>query len=303
MSQQSPTSRQAPASSSSEFKIQWAELPWIPIGVIAALFVALFWDVTASMYQIWMSDDAYSHGILVPPLAGYLVWLDRERIFGIPAERDDRGLLLVAAGCLTYLLGRLGAEFFLTRQSMVIMLAGVALTFWGWERLKALAFPFLLLATMVPLPQIVYNKLAAPLQLFASWVASNTLELIGIPVFRDGNVMNLAEISLGVAEACSGLRSILSLTVLALVVGFFVCRTPLMRIGLLLLALPTAIAVNVARIVLTALLARADPELAEGFFHTFSGWVVFLVGFGILYMLAVGLSKLEPPDAEPAPAV
>lgn len=295
-------SPQTSNSSGSNLQIPWADLPWLAIALLSGLFVALYWDVSVSMYEIWMKDDAYSHGILVPPLAGYLVWIDRERIFGIRAERDSRGLFLVAGACLMYLLGRLGAEFFLMRQSMVVLLAGVALTFWGWERLKALVFPFFLLATMVPLPQIIYNKLAAPLQLFASWVASGTLELLGIPVFRDGNVMNLAEISLGVAEACSGLRSILSLTVLALVVGFFVCRTPLMRVALLLLALPTAIVVNVARIVLTALLARSNPELAEGFFHTFSGWVVFLVGFGILYLLAVGLSRLEP-SGEAAPAV
>jgi exosortase len=151
---------------------------------------------------------------------------------------------------------------------------------------------------MVPIPAIVYNKLAAPLQLFASWVASNTIALIGIPIFRDGNVMHLSEISLGVAEACSGLRSISSLTVLALVLGYFICSTLPIRILLFFLAFPVAIGVNVLRIVVTALFAREDPALAEGFFHSFSGWVVFLVGFGLMYAAATALARFEPKNIE-----
>jgi exosortase len=192
------------------------------------------------------------------------------------------------------LVGKLGAEFFLTRESLVIIIAGIILTYWGWERLWKLAFPLVLLATMVPIPTIVYNKLAAPLQLFSSWVASGTLESIGIPVFRDGNVMNLPDdLSLGVAEACSGLRSLSSLTVLALVVGYFVLSSVWGKAFLFLLAIPAAIAINVVRVTATALMAREDPRLAEGFFHSFSGWIVFVIGFGLLYMVATGIGWME----------
>jgi len=284
-------------------EIDWKTLPWGPIASLAAVLIALYWDVVPSMVDIWMNDPGYSHGILIPPLAGYVAWLHKDEILAIPSRVDLRGILLTAAGCGVLLLGRLGAEFFLTRISIVIVLAGVTWTFWGVERLRKLSFSLFLLATMVPIPAIVYNRLAAPLQLFASEVSSWVLETMGIPVFRDGNILHLAEISLGVAEACSGLRSISSLTVLALVVGYFVLTKISWRVFLFFLAFPTAISVNVLRIVVTAIAAREDAALARGFFHSFSGWVVFLLGFALLYMMALGLAKLEgssEPDPEAA---
>lgn len=275
------------------YEIDWKNLPWIPLTAIGALLVALYWDVVPSMVEVWMTDDAYSHGVLIPPLAAYIAWIQKDEILAVPARSNSVGLAITAASCLVLLVGKIGAEFFLTRVSVVGILAGMIVTFWGFARLWKLAFSLILLATMVPLPQIVYNKLAAPLQMFSSIVASNTLQAVGIPVFRDGNIMNLAEISLGVAEACSGLRSMSSLTVLGLVIGYFVCRTTLARTLVVVLAIPTAIFMNVVRIVVTALMARQDPALAEGFFHSFSGWIVFLCGFGLLYGIATGLSSIE----------
>ena len=264
-------------------------------GAVGAFLLALYWDVVPSMVQVWMDDPGYSHGILVPPLALYVAWLHKDEILAITPTQDLRGVVLTAFGCLTYMIGRLGAEFFLTRISLVLVLAGIALTFWGAQRFSKLVFALFLLATMVPIPAIVYNRLAAPLQLFASWVSAEALELMGIPVFRDGNILNLSEIKLGVAEACSGLRSISSLTVLALVVGYFVNRKISVRVLLFFLAFPTAIAANVLRIIVTALAARQDADLARGLFHSFSGWVVFLVGFVALYAMALGLARLEGP--------
>lgn len=280
----------------------WSEISWSAVALLSGLVVLLYWDVVPGMAQIWWTDEAYSHGLLIPPLAAYVAWLNRDRILSTPASADSRGLILAAAGCALHLLGRLGAEFFLTRVSIVIILAGIILTYWGFGRLQQMAFSLVLLATMVPIPAIVYNKLAAPLQLFASWVASNTIQTMGIPIFRDGNVMHLSNISLGVAEACSGLRSISSLSVLALVLGYFICSTLPIRTFLFLLAFPVAIGVNVLRIVVTALFAREDPALAEGFFHSFSGWVVFLVGFGFMYLLASVLARFEAPHNREAGA-
>jgi len=271
----------------------WKGIPLLPVAVVGALLVALFWDVVAGMAEIWWTDPAYSHGLLIPPLALYIAWIQKDEILSVPARPSVWGYWLTALGCFVLLVGKLGAEYFLTRESLVIILAGIVLTYWGLPRLRKLAFPMVLLATMVPIPAIVYNKLAAPLQLFSSAVASHTLELMGIPVFRDGNVMNLPEISLGVAEACSGLRRLSSLTVLALVVGFFVLTSLWGKTLLFLLAAPAAITINVVRVTATALMAREDPRLAEGFFHSFSGWIVFIMGFGLLYAVAVAISKLE----------
>lgn len=268
-------------------------LPLLPIALVSALLIGLYWDVVAGMAEIWWTDPAYSHGILIPPLALYIAWIQKDETLSAPVRPSAWGLWVTAFGCSVLLVGKLGAEYFLTRQSLVIILTGIVLTYWGLPRLRSLAFPLVLLATMVPIPSIVYNKLAAPLQLFSSTVASQTLELMGIPVFRDGNVMNLPEISLGVAEACSGLRSLSSLTVLALVVGFFVLSTLWGKTLLFLLAAPAAITINVVRVTATALMAREDARLAEGFFHSFSGWIVFIMGFALLYAVAVGIGKLE----------
>ncbi|MEZ5363175.1 MAG: exosortase [Bryobacterales bacterium] len=277
------------------------QIPVVPFVLLGGLMAALYWDVVSEMANVWWTDPAYSHGLLIPPLALYIAYIQKDYILAAPVRPSASGLWLTAFGCVVLVVGKLGAEFFLTRQSLVIILAGMVLTYWGWERLWRVAFPLVLLATMVPLPTIVYNKLAAPLQLFSSWVASETLDAMGVPVFRDGNVMHLPEISLGVAEACSGLRSLSSLTVLSLVVGFFVLATAWGKALLFFLSFPAAIAINVVRVTATALMAREDPRLAEGFFHSFSGWIVFLVGFALLYAVATGISYLERPGKTPDP--
>lgn len=264
---------------------------WVQIGILGGLLAGLYYGVVPAMVAIWWQDPGYSHGLLIPPLALYIAWLHRQEVFAQPAVSDGRGLWLTAGACLLYLLGKLGAEFFLMRISMVFLLGGLVWTFWGARRLQKLAFPLVLLLTMVPLPAVLYNRVAAPLQLFASGVATWVLQGIGIAVFQDGNIIHLANSSLGVAEACSGLRSISSLSVLALVLGYLLNQRLGARVALFLLAIPTAIAVNVLRIVGTALVAEQDPQLAEGFYHSFSGWLVFLVGFGGLYVQGIVITS------------
>jgi exosortase len=189
---------------------------------------------------------------------------------------------------LVLLTGKLGAEYFLTRISIVIILTGLVHTFWGKHRLHTLAFPLLLLATMVPLPVIVFNALAQPLQLFASQASARVAQSFGTSVYQDGNIIQLASTTLGVEEACSGLRSLAALIVMALLVGFLQCTRPVTRVILLAMSLPIAVLVNVIRVSGTAIMADHDPELAMGFYHTFSGWLVFLLG--IFFVL--GASRL-----------
>ncbi|MBI1791978.1 MAG: exosortase, partial [Acidobacteria bacterium] len=179
-----------------------------------------------------------------------------------------------------------------SRLSFVLLLAGLAWTFWGRARLRTLVFPLLLLATMIPLPSIVYNALAVKLQLFASQVSSNLAQALGVTVFAEGNVIHLAGTTLGVAEACSGLRSLSSLTVMALLLGFLQCQLVRTRVGLVLMALPIAISVNVLRVTGTALLSDYDQDLAMGFYHTFESWLVFLVGMVLVMAASKGLRLL-----------
>jgi exosortase len=265
---------------------------WLAPSVAAGLVAALYSGTVPGLVLDWWTRPDFSHGLLIPPLALYLAWLRREEVLAAPAAEDSRGLLVVLAACVAFLAGKAGAEFFLTRVSLVILLAGLLWTFWGLERLKRLGFPLVLLATMVPVPAIVFNLLAAPLQLLASEAATRTLQGLGLAVYRDGNIIHLPEISLGVAEACSGLRSLVSLLVMALLVGYWRCRRPAARALLVLAAVPVAVGANVARIAATGLLADHNPQVAMGFYHYFSGWLLFLGGLGVLLLVSSAVRRL-----------
>jgi len=273
-------------------------LVWTQAIVLAGLVVWLYAAVLANLASDWWTDPSLSQGLLIPPLALYIAWMRRQLTLGAPSKPDNRGLWLTGMASILFLLGKLGAEFFLPRISFVILLAALVWTFWGAARLKTLSFPLLLLATMVPLPVLVYNALAAPLQLFASDVATNLAQMAGIAVYRDGNIIHLANISLGVEEACSGLNSLSALLVAALLLGFLIFTRVWARVLLVVLAVPLAIAVNVLRVTGTAVIADYRPEFALGFYHSFSGWLVFIAGFGILWAVAKGISRLAEGKGE-----
>src|ERR1035438_9150037 len=192
---------------------------WLKSGIVALLIGLIYASVLKDLALDWWNEERLSYGFLIPPLALYVAWMRRRLTFAETATPNSRGLWLIGAACLLFLLGKVGAEFFISRMSFVLLLAGLTWTFWGSERLRSLAFPFLLLATMVPLPVIVYNAMAAPLQLLASDMATNLAQALGVTVYRDGNVIHLARISLGVEEACSGLNSLSALMVGGLLLG------------------------------------------------------------------------------------
>jgi exosortase len=266
---------------------------WLQVAIVVGLMAFLFADVLANMAHDWWTDPAWSQGLLLPPLAFYIAWIHRSRTLSAPGESDLRGLLVTAFACLLFLTGKLASEEFTTRISFVVLLTGVIWTFWGLKRLKTLAFPMLLLATMVPLPALLYNSLAAPLQIFASDLGSQIAQAFGISLFRDGNIIQLANISLGVEEACSGLNSLSALGVGALLFGYITCSRLVNRILIFLVAIPLAIAINVLRIAGTAILADYNQDFAMGFYHMFSGWLVFVVGAAALYLVAQGLHAIS----------
>src|SRR5579864_1210449 len=252
---------------------------WVQSALLVALIGLLYGQVLADLASDWWTEPSLSQGLLIPPLALYVAWTRRDLTFREPVSADNRGLWLVAFSCLVYVLGKLGAEFFLPRMSFVLLLAALVWTFWGYARLRTLMFPLLLLATMVPLPVIVYNAISTPLQLFASDVATNLAQLLGVAVYRDGNIIHLANTSLGVEEACSGLNSLSALMVASLLLGFLVCTRVSVRVILFVLSIPLSIAVNVLRVAGTAVMADYRLEYAMGFYHSFSGWLVFICGF------------------------
>jgi exosortase len=257
---------------------------WLKVLLFCAIVLFIYGRVLVDLAVDWWTIPSQSQGLLIPPLALFIAWQQRDTILAIPAAPDSRGLIAVGVACLLFLVGKVGAEFFLMRSSFVLLLIGATAVFWGRRRLRSLALPFLLLATMVPLPALLYNAAATPLQLLASQIATDVAQVLGVTVFRDGNVIHLANISLGVEEACSGLNSITALFVGAILLGYLNCKHNVTRALLIFLSVPIAIAMNVLRVSGTAVIADYYQEFALGFYHAFSGWLVFLLGFGILYL-------------------
>lgn len=267
--------------------------PWAGWVVVTMLLVALYADVIREMVVAWMTEMGASHGLIIPPLVALIIWIERERIMRAPVELDIRGLWLVPLGSLLYLVGRLGAEFFLTRLSLICNITGLIWVFWGRYRLSLLKFPLLLLTTMIPIPQLIYKTVSGPLQLLASTAATDVARWAGVSVFQDGNVINLAGMSLGVEEACSGMQSISALVIGSLLLGFLNLQRNWARAVLCFVSFPIAILANVVRVSGTAILADRWQEIATGFYHYFSGWAVFLTAIGLLMAVAAGLRKLE----------
>jgi exosortase len=265
---------------------------------VATAFVVLFVDVGRKLVSDWSTDDNYSHGFLVVPVAIFLAWERREALAQASCRPSLLGLLVVAGSLLVLGAGTLGAELFLTRVAIVGVLVGLVLFVLGWTHLRLLAFPLAFLLLMIPLPAIVFNQIALPLQLLASQVGEAGLRASGVPVLREGNVMLLANTTLEVAEACSGIRSLVSLLTLAIVYGYFMDSRSWVRWVLALSTVPIAVLTNGARVAGTGIAAhRYGPEAAEGFLHTFSGWLVFVSALALLFALRELLNRLTPdPD-------
>ena len=259
---------------------------------VAVLGVAIYKRSLIELFLDWWSSPEHSQGIVVAPVALLIALLHRRSIAAIPSHCEPRGLLLVAAGCAMHLFGQLAAGVYMSQLSIVVVVVGAIWTFWGIGRLRSLALPILLFATAIPLPSLVYASLSLPLQLLASRFACWVADLSGVTVYREGNIIHLATISIGVWEACSGLTSLSALVVGGVLLGFILCRLPLTRILVCISAIPIAIIANTARVTGTAILSDWRPAYAMGFYHVFSGWLVFLVGIAGLYLVAIGLRKL-----------
>ena len=262
---------------------------------MAASFVALYYGVAARLVHDWIHDDNYSHGFLIVPLALFFVWERRSVLARTPARPSAFGLVIVVGSLLVMAAGLLGAELFLTRISLIGCVAGMVLFLFGWRYLRLLAFPLAFLLLMIPLPTIIFNQIALPLQFLASRVGEAGISAFGIPVLREGNVIVLANTSLEVAEACSGIRSLISLLTLGIVLGYFTDPRTWMRTTIALLTVPIAVVANGLRVAGTGIAAHFyGDQAAQGFLHEFSGWLVFVVAFGLLFAALKGLVRIFP---------
>lgn len=274
--------------------------------VVAGAVLAAYAPVLIGLAKQWESDPNYSHGFFVFPLAAYFAWERREALASAVLRPHWAGLLLIATSLAMYLAGVMGAELFLTRVSLIGLVAGTVLFLFGAAHLRVLVFPIAFLLLMIPPPAILFNQLALPLQLFASRMGEGIIAAAGVPVLRDGNVLHLPTRSLEVVEACSGIRSLISLLMLALVLGYFADRRIGARITLAIAAVPLAIVANAIRVAGTGIASEwVSPSAADGFFHTFSGWLMFVVAvFGLVLLqfvlLRVTRRPAPPVVVEPA---
>lgn len=263
------------------------------VAALAASFGYLYRDVLVKLVHDWATDGNYSHGFLIVPIAVYLAWQRRSALSSATAKPSAFGLVLIAGSLVVMAAGIFGAELFLTRVSIIGVLGGIVLFTYGWRSLRTLTFPLAFLLLMIPIPAIIFNQIAFPLQLLASRAGETALNVLQIPVLREGNVIVLSNTTLEVAEACSGIRSLVSLLTLAIIYGYFVEQRIWARVVLAIASVPVAVIANGARVAGTGIAAHYfGPEAAQGFFHEFSGWLVFVVAFGCLFAIQGVIERL-----------
>jgi len=257
-------------------------LPWLPIAWFAGILLLTYAPVLGALIRQWNTDEDMGHGFFVPLVAGFIVWQKRGQLRALAPRPNWWGLAVVLYAAFQLYIATLGAELFLARTAFVISIIGIVLFLFGTAWLRELLFPLCLLFLMVPIPAVIYNRITFPLQMLASQAAATALSWLGIPVLREGNILEMSNKRLSVVEACSGIRSLLSLSFLALVYGFFFEKKNWLRTLLFLATVPIAIVANASRVTLTGILTEYRPELADGFFHSASGWVIFMVALVIL---------------------
>jgi exosortase len=259
-----------------------SELPWGPIVFFGILLIAGYVPVLRHLIRQCYNDADMGHAFFVPLISGFIVWQKRQELTALKTQPNWRGLVLVVWGGIQLIIATLGTELFTSRIALIITIVGVVWTLCGTPILKKLAFPLFLLVFMIPIPAVIYNTITFKLQLLASHLAEDALTLLSVPVAREGNVLELPNQKLQVVEACSGIRSLLSLTFLSLVYGYFFEKKNWVRWLLFLSTIPIAIVANGSRVTITGLMTQIKAELAEGFFHEAQGWVIFMVGLGLL---------------------
>ena len=264
--------------------------------LLVAVMIGLYGPVLVRLVRQWNNDADYSHGFLVPFLSAYLIWQRRDKLAEVDRRPSNWGLIVVVFSLGLLFLGSLGAELFLTRISIIFTICGLIVYFSGWRLLRALAFPLAFLLFAVPIPTLIYNEIVFPLQFIASKFATSVLEMLNLfPIMREGNVLIMPGMRLEVVEACSGIRSLMSLLALAAGYGYLAEKSVPVRWFMFLAMVPLAIVSNGTRVMITALMTNyIGPQAAEGFMHEFSGWVIFVVAtalFLALHSLTVVVRK------------
>jgi exosortase len=262
-----------------------SNVPWLAIAWFGALLIICYAPILYRMAVQWATDENMGHGFLVPVLAGFIAWRRRDQLLATPRQPNGWGLFLVVFAAGEALVATLGAELFTARLAFVIALVGVILYLGGTRWIRILAFPLVLLLFMIPIPAILYAQLTLKLQMLASHLGEILISAMGIPVLRAGNTLQLPSQTLDIAEACSGIRSLMSLAFLSLIYAYFFDKRIWMRWALLACTIPIAIGANGIRVAVTGWLSEVNVSLAQGAYHETEGYIVFIVAIAALIIL------------------
>lgn len=258
----------------------------IPVLVILLGIGLVYMDVIAGLYHQWTSNADYSHGLLVAPMTLYLLWERRDRIAGMRLSPAWSALTLLAGALILRIVGELGAELFTVRLSMLLCLIGGVWLVYGGRLLQEALFPLSFLFLMLPLPGFIYRNITFTLQLWSTTFSVKMLHLLGVSAYQEGNIIDIGLTQFQVIDACNGLRYILPLLTLSILLAAFRDRPFWKRLVLVACAVPVAIAANVLRIAGAGVLASLwSINIAEGFFHSFSGFFVFFFGLSVMLLM------------------
>lgn len=265
-----------------------------PMIIVILILITVFYSILKELIHDWYVDSNYSHGFLIPVISIYLIWQKKKNMAVLQPSKSYLGLLIFLIGITILIVGTAAAEFFSVRLSFLIVLFGLTLFFYGKDFIKKLWFPLVFLIFMIPIPYVIYYSVTFPLQILSTKFATAFLQLIGFTILRQGNIIHLQNYSLEVVEACSGLRSLMTLSALGAAMAYITQKDIYKGVFLFLLSVPIAIGANVFRIIITALGAYfISPKFAEGFLHEISGLVVFLVGFVSLGLAGMIINRID----------